>query len=170
VYAENFFVKIADRGPLITCIMERLSSPPDLPGKQPAWGLDLAYDLKLATDQNRRIAISPVVDGWVAGIESRQVLDLRLLQNLSERLEVDVLACQISTSVDYFGYARCVRGEVVEVDCKIEGAEDPVSAVRAFLQRHLVPFNLTKFQEAIRSGWDVLQASKRLPEYGDGDA
>ncbi len=158
MHIENFFVRTTQRELLQGYIIKRLGTPLDPPGTQPAWGLDPSYYPGLRAGLVRNIAISPVASGWVAGVESRGVLDFGLLQAISEGMGTEVLACQVSTSSDYFGLARCVNGSLVEARAEYEGAEDPVSVLREFLRGRSVPFNMIAFSEAIKlrnGGWEV---------------
>lgn len=159
MHAELFFVGTDQHDAVVQCVLERLNSPPDPQGKQPVWGLDNGYDLSLASGAERKVAISPVADGWIAGIESKQALDFKLLQTVSERLEAEVVACQISTSSNYYGYARCIAGKIVESKC-CEDGDDPLLCVRSYLRTLGVPFGVITFPEAIRLrsvGWRVLK-------------
>lgn len=156
---QNFFVKSLDQSALVDCISDRLNAPPDPPGLQPDWGLHSSYDIWLAEDAKRKIAISPVTSGWIVGVESKQVVDFKLLQTIAENLRAEVIACQVHMPLNYFGYARCVAGKIAESQCR-EGEDDPLRKVHSYLCRLGAPSELFTFPEAIRlrsAGWRVLK-------------
>ena len=164
MHIENFFVRTTQRELLRQYIIERLGAPVDPPGNQPAWGLESGYDIRLRPDLRRNIAISPVTSGWVAGVESRGMLDFALLRAISERIGTEVLACRVSTASDYFGLARCVNGNLVEARAAYEGEEDPVLVLREFLSGQSVPFDMITFPDAIKlcnDGWEILGPGRR---------
>jgi hypothetical protein len=155
---ELFFVKTNDRNTLIACIRARLNAPPDVAGKQPDWGLESSYDVLLAVESKRKIAVSPVKEGWVAGIESKEVLDFTLLKNISNRLKAEVIACQLASIVDSCGYVRFSSGQIVERKY-LESVPDPLATVRAYFRTHFIPYDILSFREAIQlrsEGWEIL--------------
>lgn len=159
MHFELFFVKSDDRAALIGLIEQRLASPPDAPGKQPDWGLERSYDLLLANEPKRKLAVSPVWNGWIAVVESKVILDYALLQEISVRLSADVIACQLAGAIDAYGYARCCSGELRET-MWLENAPDPLRTLRAYLRKHDIPYDLISFRETIQlrnAGWAILQ-------------
>lgn len=81
---ENLFVK-CDEQRKVADIVEyhwRNSSQP----AQPDWGLPSSYMPLLAAETKRKIAISPPKEGWIALIESKEVIDFALAKVLSEGL------------------------------------------------------------------------------------
>jgi|WetSurMetagenome_2_1015567.scaffolds.fasta_scaffold300452_2 hypothetical protein len=156
---DMFFVRTDRRDAVIGCIEERLRSEPDLPDKQPDWGLESSYDVLLAKDPKRKVVVSPVQKGWIAAIESKEVLDFAMLQAISERLACEVVACQLANIADSCGYARCCSGQLVERTW-LENDPDPLGTLRAYLQERSVPFDLVTFREAVQlrnTGWQILQ-------------
>jgi hypothetical protein len=160
---EMFFVRTSDRQALKNCIEERLRRQPDSRGEQPDWGLESSYDVLLATEPKRKIAVSPVQNGWVAAIESKEVLDFALLQQISQGLSCEVVACQVASIVDSCGYARCSSGVLVERN-RLENEADPLGTVRAYLHSRSVPFDLLGFREAAQlqnAGWELLHRGNK---------
>jgi len=159
---EMFFVKTTDLDGLLRCIDERLRNPADQPNSQPNWGLESSYDVLVAADAKRKVAVSPVVNGWVAAVESKEVLDFRLLQNVSETLSTEVLACQLGQVTDSFCHARCIAGTVTEHSAASD-LPDALSSARTYLRDHAVPHDIVTFREAVQLrsvGWQILSKQK----------
>ncbi len=157
---EMFYVKTDDRDAVIACIAERLRSQPDAPGMQPDWGLESCYDVILAKDPKRKIIMSPLKEGWLGAIESKEALDFALLQSISERLGAEVIACQLADAIGACGYARSSGGELVEHQW-LPGSADPLATLREYLHLRSVPFDILTFREAVElrsAGWEFVQA------------
>ena len=152
---EMFFVKTRDVEPVADIIRRRLGLPPDDPGQQPNWGLPNSYDTIVAGHADRRVAISPVVAGWLAAVESKEVLDFELLRRLSDQLKTDVLAIQLSDVTASCGYAWCLDGYVLEQRF-MGDTLDPYGTIRRYLRLHRVTNELLGFDEALQSGWRVV--------------
>jgi hypothetical protein len=156
---EMFFVKADYREDLMACIADRLRGFADPPNSQPDWGLERSYDVLLANEAKRKVAVSLPQDGWVAAIESKEVLDFALLQMISERLGTEVIACQLADVTGSCGYARCRSGQLVE-SRSCETDDDPLATLRAHLRERSVPHDLLTFREAVQrrsAGWEILQ-------------
>ena len=155
---EMFFIQ-TDAVPQVSdLIRQRIKSPPDAAGQQPDWGLPSSYDVLLANEQKRKVALSPSVAGWVAGIESKEVVDFALLQRLADALKTNVIAVQLSEVSGCCGYALCASGVVTEHRFS-EDDDDPAGAVAEFLKRNGVSSNLVSFREAVQmrnQGWVIL--------------
>ena len=122
------------------------------------WMSRCSYDVVSADHANRRVAVSPPVNGWVAGIESTHVLDFELLRLLSQHLRADVLAVQVSEATGSCGYAWCLEGHLLEHH--FSGNEpDPAGRIRRYLRLHGVTLDLLTFREAAQMhayGWRIL--------------
>ena len=157
---EMFFIKTNNRESLISIMKRRLSSPPDPTGKQPDWGLPASYDSVLSDEGKRKIAVSPLIGGWLSAIESKEVVDFALLQQISEQLSTDVIAIQLSEIAGCCGYSFCEN-------CKIrdsyfsEENEDPFGTLKEYLKKHLVPHSILMFREVVNlrnQGWSIVSA------------
>jgi hypothetical protein len=154
-----FFTQTDNRDALLELVARRLSSPPDQPGSQPTWGLKNSYDVWLANEPKRKIAISTARNCWIAGVESKGVLDFAMLQSISEVLNCKVIACQFFGTTDAWGQACCLAGRLVGSMWN-ENEADPLNALRTGLQLSGVTHDLITFQEAIRlrsEGWSILE-------------
>ena len=154
---ENLFVKCDDQAKVVALVQThwRNSSPP----AQPHWGLPSSFEPVLAKEPKRKLAISPTRDGWVAVVESKEVIDFALANALSEKLETTVLAIQIAEAAGAAGYASVDRGQVLESNSK-EDDDDPLSTVRGALTKYRVPFHVILFREAVQKiseGWCMKQ-------------
>lgn len=155
---EMFFIE-TDAVPQVGDLIRlRIKSPPDAAGQQPDWGLPSSYDVLLANEPKRKVALSPSVGGWIAGIESKEVIDLALLQRLSEALRTNVIAVQLSEVSGCYGYALCSSGTVTERRfSEYEG--DPAGTIAEFLRRKGVQSSLISFREAMQMrdrGWVIV--------------
>jgi len=159
VNVELFFVQSDDRAGLVGLIAERLTSPADAPGRQPDWGLESSYDALLAKEPKRKVAVSPIQNGWIAAVESKEVLDFAMLQGISERLGCEVVACQLANIADSCGYARCCSGKLAEKKW-LESDPDAVGTLRAYLRERSIPYDLLTFREVVKlrnTGWELVQ-------------
>jgi len=155
---EMFFIQTDAVPQVYDLIRQRIKSTPDAKGQQPDWGLPSSYDVLLANEQKRKVALSPSVAGWVAGIESKEVVDFALLQRLADALKTNVIAVQLSEVSGCCGYALCTSGVVAEHRFS-EDDDDPEGAVSEFLKRNGVSSNLISFREAMQKrnqGWMIL--------------
>lgn len=155
---EMFFIK-ADAVPQVSdVIRQRIKSPPDAAGQQPDWGLPSSYDVLLAKEPKRKVALSPSIGGWVGGIESKEVVDFALLRRLSDSLKTNVIAVQLSEVSGCCGYALCSSGTVTERRFS-EDDDDPAGTVVEFLRRNGVRSGLISFREAVQmrnQGWVIV--------------
>jgi len=154
---ENLFVK-CDNQTKVAELVDVHWRNPSLP-PQPDWGLPSSFEPVLANEPKRKLVISPPRDGWVALIESKEVVDFALAKALSENLQTTVLAIQVSEASGAAGYASVVRGQVLESQFNADD-DDPLATVRETLKKYKVPFDATLFREAIQrasEGWMVKQ-------------
>lgn len=153
-----FFIKTEKVDEVRQLVARRVASPPSVSASQPSWGLPGSYDVLVAGQGTRRVAISSPVNGWVAGVESWEVLDFELLRQLSEELRADVLAVQLSEVTGSCGYAWCLEGHLLEHHFSGDDA-DPAGRIRRYLRLHGVTADLVAFNEATQLhhlGWQVL--------------
>jgi len=156
---QAFFVRSDDRTGVVRLIAQRLLAPTDPPGKQPDWGLERSYDIWLAQELKRKVAVSPVHDHWIAGVESKEVLDFVMLQEIATQLNVEVVACQLASTIDSWGYARCVDGRLAESEWR-ENDPDPFNSLRGYLRGNLISHDIIGFREAVGlcdRGWTLVQ-------------
>lgn len=154
---ENLFVKCDNQAKVADLVDDYLQNP-TLP-TQPDWGLPSSFALLLANEPKRKIAVSPPLDGWIALIESKDVVDFALANALSEKMETCVLVIQLSEASGAAGCASVVRGKMLESQFNEEDA-DPLATVRGALKKHKIPFDTTLFREAVQrvsEGWIVKQ-------------
>jgi hypothetical protein len=154
---EMFFIQTDEAQEVSELIRQRINSPPDHADQQPDWGLPCSYDVLLAKEPKRKVALSPSVGGWIASIESMEVIDFSLLQRL-ETLKTKVIAVQLSEVTGCCGYALCSSGTVIERHFS-EDDDDPAETISEFLKRNGVRSGLISFREAVQmrnQGWGVL--------------
>lgn len=158
---EMSFIRTEKRESIIDIITSRIKLPADKAGNQSAWGLSSSYDVLIAPDKKRKVAVSPMQNGWVAIVESKEIIDFTLLQNISGTLNTDVVAIQISDVVGACGYAFCRDGVVLEKYFN-ETDEDPIATARNYLKKNGIQFDVLTFREAVQlrlEGWDILNAN-----------
>lgn len=158
---EGFFVRTMATAALHKIVEERIDSVDDRPGLQPDWGLEKSYDVFIAGNPKRKVAISKPREGWTAAIESKEVLDFALLQQIALSLGTDVVAYQLSESTGAYGYAVFSDGRL-EKSRFYEESEDPLADTRKIIVELGIPFDVVMFREAAqdRSGdWEVIQKS-----------
>jgi hypothetical protein len=162
MHVEAFFAKTMERDALLEIVARRLSSSPDEPRRQPNWGLESSYDVWLAKEPKRKVAISPLRDNWIIGVESKEVLDFAMLQTISEELHCTVIACQLAGTIDSWGCACCSAGQLLESKWH-ENDTDPLNALRAYLQDRGIACDLITFREAVRlrgEGWTIVESHR----------
>jgi hypothetical protein len=153
------FAEASNREAVLDLVSLRLSLSPDEPGKQPQWGLQSSYDIWLAHEPKRKVAVSPLRDGWIAVVESKGVLDFVMAQRISEVLKCRVVACQLAGTIDAWGYAYCEAGQLVESKWH-ENDADPLNSLRTHLQNTGVAHDLGTFRDAVRlrsEGWSIVE-------------
>jgi len=154
---ENVFVKCDDQVKVAEAVEAHLRNP--LRPAQPDWGLPSSFEPLLAKETKRKVAISPPHDGWIAVVESKEVVDFALAQELSDKLGTSVLAIQLSEAVGAAGFASAMRGQVLESEF-YEEDDDPFSTVKDTLRKYKVPFDAILFREAVQKvseGWRVIR-------------
>lgn len=154
---ENLFVKCGDQAKVTELVEAHWRNPSQPP--QPNWGLPSSFEPLLAKEPKRKLAISPPRDGWVALVESKEVVDFALANALSEKLDTSVLVIQLSEASGAAGYASVVHGQVLESQFNEDDA-NPLATVREALKKYKVPFDATLFREAVQlvpEGWSVKQ-------------
>lgn len=154
---ENLFVKCDDQAKVVALVEAHWRNPSQ--PAQPDWGLPSSFESLLAKEPKRKVAISPPRDGWIALVESKEVVDFALASELSEKLDTTVLAIQVAEASGAAGFASAVRGQVLE-SAFTEEADDPLATVRDALKKYRVPFDATLFREAVQKlseGWSVKQ-------------
>lgn len=154
---ENLFVKCDDHTKVAAIIDAHWGNPS--PSAQPDWGLPSSFETLLAKETKRKIALSSPRDGWVALVESKEVVDFSLASALSEQLDTTVLVIQIAEASGAAGYASVFRGQVLESSFNWED-DDPLATVRGALKTYKVPYDATLFREAVQKaseGWSVKQ-------------
>jgi len=154
---ENLFVKCDDQTKVAALVDAHWQTPS--PPAQPDWGLPSSFEPLLAKEPKRKVAISPPRDGWVALVESKEVVDFSLANALSEKLDTTVLAIQVAEASGAAGYASVVGGQVLESSFNEED-DDPLATVRGALRKYKVPYDAILFREAVQNtseGWSVKQ-------------
>lgn len=155
---ENVFVRCHEQAKIAEIVEEYWRNPLRLP--QPDWGLPSSFHIILDRESNRKIAISPPTGGWIALVESKEVVDFALAGALSRGLGAFVLAIQVSEASGAAGYAVVSNGHLVESQFR-QDDEDPLETIREVLKAHNVPFDPIGFGETVhqlKEGWIVKKA------------
>jgi hypothetical protein len=156
---EGFFVNTSSFDALYDIISEYLNSPDAPAGLHPNWGLESSYDAFLAGNPKRKIALSKPISGWIAGLESKEVVDFALLQRIGLTLEADVVVYQLSEITGECGHAIFSNGHVALSHFDDE-AVDPIAQIRATIRCLGIPFDVIAFREVVqdKSGnWKIIQ-------------
>ena len=161
INVETFFVQTDDRATLIKYLAQRLTSPPDISGRQPDWGLQRSYDIVIASDPKRKIAVSPVQDGWIAAVESKETLDYTLLETISREMRTRVIVCILYEVTGSCGYACCNNG-VLEETYYSEEDKDPFGMVTVYLKKRSVPYGLMMFRHAVENRWEIIRKGQSI--------
>src|SRR5581483_1485370 len=101
---------------------------------QSDWALPSSYFPLLANTPKRKIAISTPHGGWIMLVESKEVIDFGLAQEISTRLATTVLAVQISEATGSAGYAISIAGNIIESRFD-EDASDPTRFISSVLEQ-----------------------------------
>jgi len=151
---ENLFVRTADQA-AVANVVERCLSQVD----QPEWELPSSYAPLLAKDPKRKVAISPVIEGWIAIIESKEVVDFGMAKSLADELGCTAFIMQVSDSTGAVGHLSYSNGQVTDSQFDEEAA-DPLNEARDIVKRHGIPFDLKMFREVVpltTQGWLLKQ-------------
>ncbi len=153
---ENLFVKCNDQAQVAEVVERHWRNPS--PPTQPDWGLPSSFEPLLAQEPKRKLSISPPQGGWIALVESKQIVDFALAKALSEQLETTVLTIQLFEISGESGYASAIHGQVLE--SQFGENDDPLGSVRNALKKYKVPYDPILFREAVQKtteGWSVKQ-------------
>jgi hypothetical protein len=157
INVENMFVKCNDQALVVEIIHTYLRNLAQQP--QPFWGLPSSFGSLLAHEHKRKLAISPPCCGWVALIESKEVVDFALADLLSRKLQTHVLIVQLSESSGAAGYAFATSGHLLESYFS-EDDHDPLQTVRDVLIKHEIRMDFILFRNAVQCadrGWRIIQ-------------
>jgi len=155
---EMFFIKTDAVSQVSNTVRQHIKSASDVANQQPDWGLPSSYDVLLAKEPKRKVAISPAINNWVAGIESKEVIDFALLQQIAKALRTDVIAVQLSEVSGCCGYALCSNEKIIEHYFS-EDDDNPAGTIAEFLKRNNVKTGLVSFREAVQmrnQGWLIV--------------
>lgn len=116
-----------------------------------------SYNVFLANDIKRKIAISSPQKGWITIIESKEINDYTLLLQISKELQTEVLTIIQSDAVGAWGFVEILEGKVV----KSYFSEDD-DEIEDLLSRKLkekgIGEHLYMFRKVVRErDWDVVQ-------------
>jgi len=159
VNVEAFFIRSQDIDQILQTVRERLESSDDPPGLQPKWGLESSYDVLLAGNRKRKIAISEPRNGWIAGIESKEVVDFALLKSIADRTRSDVVVFQIS-DVTGEAFAAIYREGQPPKMFENDPEQAPVTFAMEVLGEIGIPFDVVSFRELTSEktwGWHILR-------------
>lgn len=152
---ENLFVNGGGQSAVANLVAQCLASPVE----QPDWELPSSYSPILVADPKRKVAISPETDGWIAIIESKEVVDFGMAKRLADELGGKAVIVQISDAIGALGKLIYQSGQVT-VSSFDEYANDPLNDARSVLKDQKIPFDVFMFREVVRmvsNGWLVKQ-------------
>ena len=155
---ESIFVRSDDTQTIADIVRGRLTAPPDPPHLQDAEPLQSSYDVILAKEAKRKIALSPVQNGWAQILESKEVADFKLAKKCSADLKTLAIVVQIADVVGASGYAVYDRGNVV-ASYFSDTDDNAAKTVIAVLKENGVPFSIITFRDVIRmrgQGWQIV--------------
>lgn len=118
-----------------------------------------SYDVILADDAKRKIAISSPKDGWIAIIESKEVNDYAMLLQLSKELQTDVFAVVQSDITGEWGFVEMNEGKVMKSYFSEED-DDIEELLETKLRNKKISTPLYMFREVVRergNGWEIVQ-------------
>ena len=156
---QSFFVHTDSFELLRELIVERLNTADDSPGLQPHWGLESAYDAFIVGDPKRKVGICRPENGWIAGIESKEVVDFALLQRIHNVLKSDVVVVQLSEITGSCGHVVLSNGRIVAARFD-EDSADPLADARATIRSFGIPFDVMTFREVAQDRsrrWELIQ-------------
>ncbi|MFM2166373.1 MAG: hypothetical protein RIS79_744 [Verrucomicrobiota bacterium] len=156
--AEIFYIQTEDQMSVISAIKERLSAEAISDGTQLSSPLPSSYDALLRTDPKRKVLVSPVQQGWVTVLESREVVDFELARRLSEQFKTKVIIIQLAECAGGRGVVTLKDGAVVSSDYS-EDDDDPLGSIQSVMTQNGILEPLWMFREAIQlrdQGWRAL--------------
>jgi len=156
---EQAFVKTDNLLNIEEIILSRLINPPDPPGQQPEVGLPNSYDVSLAGDEKRKVAVSEVVNGWVSIIESKEVNDYKMLLNISKSLTTEVYAIMLYDTTGSYGFCLMINGKVVESRFSEED-DEMLEQIHYLINTKDISLPICKFSHVASrqiAGWKLLR-------------
>lgn len=151
---ENLFIQSGDQQSVIAIVGDYLAG--EINAEQPNWALPSSHEPLLARETKRKVAISPLRDGWIAVIESKEVVDFGMAKAIADHLQGMAVIVQSSDVTGTLGTLIYANGQVLESHLD-EEAVDPMNDARAFLRKYGIPFDLMMFREVVRpsQGWSI---------------
>lgn len=150
---ENLFVKGGSQASVAEVVARCLANRIE----QPDWDLPSSFSPLLVGDPKRKVAISPENDGWIAIIESKEVVDFGMAKLLADELGGVAVVVQVSDAIGAMGNLVYRDGRVAVCSFD-EDSSDPLNDGRSVLRQELIPFDLLMFREVVRmvsNGWLV---------------
>jgi len=155
---EAFYIQTEDQSSVVAIIKDRLNREATEVGSQSDAKLPSSYDPLLRIDPKRKLLVSPVQHGWVTVLESKEVVDFDLAQQLSEKIKTNLVIVQLAEGVGARGMATIKDGIVVTSDYS-EDDVDPSGTIQKFMAQNGIVGQLLLFREAFalqNQGWVVV--------------
>jgi len=150
-----FFVR-GDSARVVEVVRKRLRG--DFESDLESSPLPSSYETLLRNQPKRKIAVSAFRDGWTSVVESKEVVDLRLAEQISNDLRTRVVVVQVADTVGARGIAIFEGGAVVSADYS-EDDDDPDGTIRTVLESNGISHPIVQFREAVSAsfaGWQIL--------------
>lgn len=118
-----------------------------------------SYNVFLANDMKRKIAISSPKKGWITVIESKEINDYTLLLQISKDLQTEVLAIMQSDAAGAWGFVEILEGEVVKNYFSYDDDEIEDLLSRKLEEKEIME-SIHMFREVVKErgkGWEIVQ-------------
>lgn len=118
-----------------------------------------SYEVFLANNEKRKIAISNSRNCWITIVESKEVNDYAMLLKISEELMTDVLAIAQYDSIGAWGYVEMKSGKVIKSYYSEEddNIEDSIEQKKGKMR---ISESMYLFKDVVckrDGGWNVIQ-------------
>lgn len=157
---EQAFIKSVKVERVVELVRERLSGSLKDIRLRNQMSVPDSYEIILANEAKRKVAISYSCEGWISIIESKEVNDYAMLVELSRDLKTEVFAVLQSDIIGAWGYVEISEGEIIksyfsEENDEIEDLLDDK------LRQKRIRMPLYMFREVVKergNGWNIAQA------------
>lgn len=156
---EQAFIKSVDSEKVISIVEERLNGALKELHLNSQMEVPDSYDVILADDVKRKVAVSSPRNGWITIIESKEVNDYTMLFQISKELRTEGLAVIQSDITGSWGFAEFVNGEVINSYFSEED-DDIEDLLEDKLNEKGITGPLYMFREVVRDKgerWKIVQ-------------
>lgn len=152
---EQSYIKYNETADIEKIIRNRLTGEKYVPKENVDFGVPNSYQVLLAEEPKRKVAISKPSNSWISVLESKEVNDYEMLLFISKELNTKILSIIQSDVTGTWGYVQMENGKVVS---SYIGEDDDVEyLIEKELEENGITTPIYMFREVVRdNNWKIL--------------